>query len=508
MEILKELTTVVTKNKVKRIEMIGNPTNYSSHVQKLYEGIAEGSLTNDQEGADFFYKEGEYRQIYYTRLKRQLYKRLINSLFFIDINQPEFNDYQKAYYSCHKDYAAIKILIGRNARRNAIQLAEKTLKRALKFEFTDLVVSLARDLRLHYGTILGNHKGYSNYKSIVRKYQKILQAELMAEELYTDLAINFVNSRATKVEIESIAMDYESELLELIENFDSYRLNLFAYLAISLRYQISNDHKNTLRVCEKAISFFDTKPHIASKTAMVNFLFKMLGCYIQLKKHDKGEEVAERCLSLLPEGSSTWYNILNHLTILLFHTGQFQKAYEVYKRATSHPNFKTLYKSISEHWLINEAYIEYFISIGKIELDKTEEKKKFRLSKFLNEVPTYSKDKRGNNITLLILQLLFLLQKRQYGKVIDRMEALNIYCHRYLRRDDTFRSNCFIKMLLQLPPAHFNKKAAIRKAKKYSDKLKEVPLETAKQSNELEIVPYEMLWEFVLESLDNKFHYA
>ena len=71
-----------------------------------------------------------------------------------------------------------------------------------------------------------------------------------------------------------------------------------------------------------------------------------------------------------------------------------------------------------------------------------------------------------------------------------------------------FLTNCFIKMLLQLPPAHFNKTAAIRKAKKYSDKLKEVPLESAKQSNELEIVPYEMLWEFVLESLDNKFHYA
>ncbi len=131
---------------------------------------------------------------------------------------------------------------------------------------------------------------------------------------------------------------------------------------------------------------------------------------------------------------------------------------------------------------------------------------KFRIKKFLNEVPTYSKDKRGNNITILILHILLLLQQRKYGEIIDRVESLKTYSHRYLRQDDTFRSNCFIKMLLQLPAASFHKKGVIRKAKKYWEKLQSVPLKKANQSVELEIIPYETLWEFVLNSLDNKFH--
>jgi hypothetical protein len=490
--------------------MIGNPTNHASHVQNLYEGIAEGKYENDQEASMSIYGEGENSQIYFTRLKRQLYKRLINSLFFIDVNQPSFNDYQKAYYSCHKNYAAVKILIGRNARRSAIQLAEQTLKKALKFEFTDLIINLAKDLRLHYGTVTGERKPYQEYKDLIKKYQEIFLAELQVEELYTDLAINFVNSRATKIEVETLAENYVEDLELLIKKYSSYRLNLYAYLGISLRYQISNDHQNTLRVCEEAIRFFKTKEHIASKGAIVNFLFKMLACYIPLKEHTKGQEVAEKCLQLVGKGSSPWFNILNHLTILLFHTRQFQKAYEVFQRAYSHPKFKNLYKSQSEDWRINEAFIHYFILIGKIDLTQYPEEmrvKKFRVSKFLNEVPIFSKDKRGNNITILIIQMLFLLQKGQYDKVIDRMEAINAYCNRYLRNDDTYRSNCFIKMLLQLPKAHFNKTAAIRKADKFVQKLKKVPLEQANQSNELEIVPYEMLWEFVLESLDNRFHY-
>ena len=134
------------------------------------------------------------------------------------------------------------------------------------------------------------------------------------------------------------------------------------------------------------------------------------------------------------------------------------------------------------------------------------ERKKIRVNKFLNEVPIYSKDKRGTNITILILHILFLLQQGKYGVIIDRMESLKTYAHRYLRKDDTYRSNCFIKMLMQLPAADFHKQGVIRKAQKYWEKLQAVPLEVANQSAEIEIVPYEMLWEFVLESLDNRFH--
>ncbi len=43
-----------------------------------------------------------------------------------------------------------------------------------------------------------------------------------------------------------------------------------------------------------------------------------------------------------------------------------------------------------------------------------------------------------------------------------------------------------------------------RKAAPYLKKPKSVPLEFAKQTAELEIIPYEELWGYVLESLDNE----
>jgi hypothetical protein len=83
-----------------------------------------------------------------------------------------------------------------------------------------------------------------------------------------------------------------------------------------------------------------------------------------------------------------------------------------------------------------------------------------------------------------------------------QIDALKAYTHRHLRRDETYRTNCFIKMILQLEKGDFHPVAVQRKAEPYYKKLLAVPLHKAKQDHDLEIIPYETLWTFILESLE------
>jgi len=107
-------------------------------------------------------------------------------------------------------------------------------------------------------------------------------------------------------------------------------------------------------------------------------------------------------------------------------------------------------------------------------------------------------------VSILILHLLFLLHKKEYNEVISRTEALQAFASKHLRKDETYRSNCFIKMLLQIPVSNFNSVALERKAKIHFEKLKSKPLEIANEPNEIEMIPYEILWDFVLAALDKK----
>jgi hypothetical protein len=57
-------------------------------------------------------------------------------------------------------------------------------------------------------------------------------------------------------------------------------------------------------------------------------------------------------------------------------------------------------------------------------------------------------------------------------------------------------------MLLQIPKQNFDRTAVEKNTSKLLDKLKAVLLEKANQTFEIEIIPYEDLWEMALESLD------
>jgi len=95
---------------------------------------------------------------------------------------------------------------------------------------------------------------------------------------------------------------------------------------------------------------------------------------------------------------------------------------------------------------------------------------------------------------------------KRYDETIDRIEAVEKYTSRYLKKDDNFRSNCFIKMLLQVAVAGFHRAAVLRHSEKYVKMLKSVPLDFANQAHDIELIPYEALWEMAVNSLDNTIH--
>ena len=95
--------------------------------------------------------------------------------------------------------------------------------------------------------------------------------------------------------------------------------------------------------------------------------------------------------------------------------------------------------------------------------------------------------------------------RKRLQKVLDRIEAIQQYCYRYLQQDSNVRSNTFIKMLLQIPAANFHRSTVVSRTTRYLKELSKKPLEVevSNQSYELEIIPYEELWEMALESMNN-----
>jgi len=503
MKDLIELANIVTKTKLRNVELLTNDQN-DSKIQQFYDMVADSCFQDDDEAAVHFYgEEKDKRTPSYQKLRKSLKDRLVNSLFIIDLKRASYTSRQKAYYECYKDWAAVKILIGKNAYQTAEGMIRQILKVAKKYEFSELLVDIYHTLRLFHGTIIGNFKKYEEYNEAFKQHQEIWIAENRVEECYIDLSIQFINSKADKVDLQKTAQSYVEIISKDMERYDSYQLQLCGWLTRLTEFTVVNDYANTLEVCNQAIQYFEKKQYVASVPLQV-FLYQKCICLVQLRHFDQLEGCIEECLSHLEEGRLNWFKLLELRFQYYAHNECYQEAFALLTAVLENKKFGQLPGNIQETWMISEAYLIFLKRAGILEVEdkKAIKKSNFRLAKFLNEIEIFSKDKQGMNVSVLMIEFLIKLVSKQYDDLIDRAEAINKYRSRYLQHDPMIRSNLFLQMLLQLPKNAFQKEAVAEKTKSYFNQLTSIPIETANQTHEIEIIPYEKLWAIVLTLLE------
>lgn len=504
MDYLKELISIVDKNKTKHIEIIGTDKFKERKLYQLYDGILSGEFESDLQACKNIYGTKQLEKGY-RNLKSRLEKKAINTLFFIDFDSNIFSESQKAYYSCYKNLTAVKLLLAREARKTAVKLAEKTLKKVLHFEFYDIAIPLLKDLRLYYGSLIGDQKKLIKYNSILKKVLEDLVYEEQAVEMYIFLTSQFIKSKTISPSHIKMAIEYSNKLETYLDKTQYWRFHFYAHLIIIYRYKIENNHLKAIEASDRALIHLNQFPH-TSNTIIFTFVFNKLTSNIQLQQYANAENNALTCMELVQNGSNNWFLTSQFYLLLLFHSKRYQAAYDLYNQVTT---IKKKKKAKSEFgrdfWNLIEAFIHYFIRIEKIKLPQGKRRPRFDYDDFMKKGKSsvFVKDKRGMNVTILILQVLFLLNEKEENKVIDRMEPLISYTSKYLRQNENFRSNCFIKMLSKISDANFNRIALERRTKDLYGKLKSTPLEVASQPIETEIVPFEVLWEMVLDALGN-----
>ena len=495
---LLELITFVSKNKIKNIEILGANNANNSMVQRFYNKLTEQAFTTEEEAANYFFNTDENNRNY-KELKRRLKKRLLNTVLFIDVNQEGFTTLQKAYYSSQKDLATASVLYYRAMYNSAIPLLLKLLKQAIKYKFVDIIVQAASMLTAYYGVAQQNLKKLDYYSSLLEKANKALLLEYDALKYVVRLQIGYTKQANNPKAIHEMAKGFYEKLAPFKDDFTSFRFHLYFRVIESSIYTSNWEIEKWYASSQEAISFFKKEiPYFT--TAIQHFLKKKIECCLLLGKYDEGIASVKELSSIKGKTINSIINSKRYYIQLLLCIQKYEEAFNEYRSISQKKEFKSVPGYFSEHWKVIEAYLNYLILVQKVNPQK---KKKFSIGKFLNEVPEYSKEKRAGNIPILIIQTLFFIQRKQYGLTDRRLETLNKYRVRYLEQGTNIRSKLFIKMLQQIPKGHYNKSVVIPKTTVLLEQLKEITGAHSKQLSHTEIIPYEHLWEMVLESLNS-----
>ncbi len=496
MEEIYQLVNFMDKNKIRHLEVFKD----NSRLKEFFEAVRAKKFKSDEEAAEHFFGVHPYRSIYYSRLKKQLRERLVNLLFIVEFNDSTTQLHKEAHL-CFKNAAAVNIMLQKFLRKAAIELAEETIKIAIKNQLTDVTLLLARHLANHYGGFDQDKKKFKTYNELVDQCYIIVRGEILAERYFSELLSRKEHEKTLDPSYYQKVEGYIKELRYYTDRYESMRLLSFAFNVYIDYYIMILDFPSVIRVCEEVLNKLGQKHYRLHRSANHLFLHKQLLAYIILQEYEKGKEIVHQSIGFTEKDTNNWYQALNRATVLYLHCKNYDTAAELASQALNSPNLSKQTPVVAEQWKINEALFHYLVLRGKLNKEALPTRD-FRIKRFLNEVPAYAKDKRGRNITLIVIQMLYLLHSKDYDQIIDRVDSLKQYAYRHLQQDSTYRSNCFIKMLLQLPNSYHKRVAFERKALPFYQKLLAVPLSKAQQAPEIETIPYETLYEFICESLN------
>lgn len=498
---LVEMVTLISKNKLHRIEIVGENANTDSKLYQLYEGIDNGSFKDDTAAANALYGKA-HNDSNYRNTKYQLEKRLINTLFHIDVNHAQYNDSQTAYYNCYKNLAAVAILSGQSAKISAISIARRTLKIAQDYEFTDIALAIIHKL---LGYFCFNQKDYELYLALREQETNLFDiytAEILATRYRQNIYACHRNKPNMHEEHLAMVKTAAMKIKPLMEKHKSYRFCMKAYDILCIRYEIVHDYPKVIEICNQAIDFFQQKEYANYKITLFLFLCKNIVYYTALDKYEAAEATAIKGLASVEQGGRNWFIVLEHYMILCFQRHDYVKAYELWLTGVQSKLYKSLLLRQKLRWDIYEAYSMYFIKYHGLELD-VRHRPKFSFHRFLNQIPKKDKNYRHNHIAILALQILAFFEKKKYKKALACIKALKAYANRVLNQAYTARSSYFIRMLKILEQSQLNPTAARRKvaAAAYLEKMAEYPVDVGQELPKVEVLPYEYMWELMLEHL-------
>ena len=297
-----------------------------------------------------------------------------------------------------------KTLLLSSKRQAGIEIAKTLLPKLIKLELHSLAQITALDLAFHYSSIAVSASLTKKYEKIADVQLEIVKAEARLRKYHN--RVGFIcNTR------ESFTDNIIKEFTETAKHslpllrLHSNHIKRLVYSIVVCRYIVAYDYENIIKYCNEALaSFPDGHPNIWS--LQFAFLHKQLPALVALERFQEAKEIAKTACHLVPVGRFNWHLALIKRIRICLYSEDYQEAYELYK---AHTQQKCPFENLNEYWNILKGYLYFLIQRGHIGPYGQE---RFNLGKFLNQMPLYSRDKAGHNISILIIQILIRIATR------------------------------------------------------------------------------------------------
>jgi hypothetical protein len=375
------------------------------------------------------------------------------------------------------------------------------IKTAKEYELIELALDGLLLMRNEFSE-LGRCSSLNISEREIQDLRPFHDAILSSEEIFYDTMalINKSYSSGEKV-LEEIP-DKIGEINKTAKYFQSARLDILARTLEIAYNKLTHSYEEILNLCNQLERKY-IPTDISEIQVDINYreiTFLKMYCLYALNKVEEGILYAQKKNSLFKEGSEDWFRFKEYQFLISMKGEKFNQAARIFRNVKINKNFTNLDKLIKSRWTIYRTYI-LFINDTKLI------KWGFDINNFINTSPQYPKKLQGYSIATLIIQFMFFFREGNVNKVRQVLKHLTALSSIHLDKRHNYRNSVFIRMLEIVIEKDFDYEAIKEKSQNYFQKLVDIQI-PPDFHQEMEIIPLEILWEYILNILRTNKNYV
>ncbi len=425
----------------------------------------------------------------YRKVKSRLRIRLLNTLFVLNLSEAKHSEYSQILFTVNRMVFLARVLRVFSSREFSASIAKAGLTKAMMIEEWSSAMEFLSILRSDAAR-RGAVKAHRLYLAQWDRCQLLLMSEEKAKISIESLQLAFAKTGGENPSHAAEAEKAAEIAYGFAKEFPSFKLS---FIALRLRVQATQlrmNYPETLKVCDEAFEILQQYPIFSNHARNSEYALMGLVASVQGRIREGVPRYLALCEEHLDKRKDNWMTLKEFQYIYLMQILAFQAAYRVVQEVLSNPRYGIQTEAVHDRWNLFLLYAELTTGM-RVPITKIED--------FNVLVHSYTADKAGLNTAMILLHVLLLAERKQFGELRDRIDFIRGYRKRHLKGSENSQMNRLFRMLQLIETCDLHYIKIVRKSRALLDELKKSE-ETEPIQGE-QILPATWIWNRLMEHL-------
>ena len=492
MKNLLEIFQIIYRGNPEKIELLDKAilNKGNSKFAQFYEGLATGKIKSDLEAAQLIYKasptDPKYRQ-----LKSRFRKRLFNTLFLLDATDTLVEDENRnLFVQMQKQWSLTLIIYQHKARKTAISMARNLLILCGKYEFHRLATDIAHFLWKD-AVLRQDMKNITHYETQRKKHEAFSRAEREAEEIFLKSRLQ-LKQKEEGLEV-SLSLEKDAEkLVQLAEKFPSAEVYFYMYHIWILQYREQGNYRAMAQICRQAQKQIKNFTYWPDADKIHTFVIQEMYAAWGQKDLKAAAHLIEQNEKGLRKNFVIWLELMELYFLTASYTRDYTRMLSIYNRVSEQALIHEMEPEAKGKWQLFRAYLYLLFDCRVLKSAPADP----RVHK--EDMAHIRWDKNIKKQWKLLFLLSDMVVLREPDTAIFRANQGLKTQAKDFHNQTAIRRSVFLKLLERLHKADYSEKQ-LRLTDKYYQQLRITHKPTSTHMRQLEVIPYEHLWEILLK---------